>query len=113
NAVTSNSWTNWYSTISFTTDRRYQIEAQATDVAGNNSSITLADFTLDQNVPVSSAAFPVNGSFVQSISTGTNPIWGTFAETGSVNKGSVSTVTIAIQELGSPSFGNWWNGINA
>ena len=61
NAVTSNSWVNWYSTFSFSTDSRFRVEAQVRDVAGNYSvNYATASFVMDQDVPQSSVSYPLN-----------------------------------------------------
>src|SRR5205814_5330677 len=113
NAVTSNSWTNWYSTFTFATDKQYRVEVQALDAAGNlstnNSSST---FVMDQDVPVSAVSFPVNATYVRDISTGINPIFGTYNDTGSDRIGSVVGVYMGIQQLATVggNQGKWWNG---
>ena len=111
-ATTSNSWVNWYSTMTLASDTRFRVEAEAVDVAGNTSvNYATSAFVLDQNIPVSSVTFPLNGSFVNAISTAVNPISGSYFDTGSVaNKGSDQFVKIAIRELSGVNAGKWWNG---
>jgi hypothetical protein len=116
NAVTSNSWVNWYSTFTFPTDTQYRVEAQAFDAAGNvsinNSSST---FIMDQNVPQSTVLFPTNNSYLRDITPGVNPISGSFNDTGTSRVGNVTAVQMGIQQLGTTG-GNqwkWWNGSNS
>ncbi len=116
NAVTTNNWVNWLSTFTFSTDSRFRVEAQVVTVAGNYSvSYATSSFVMDQNVPQSTLSFPINNSYVRNITAGVNPIFGTYTDNvggALVNPGTVSTVLFAIQELGPPSNGKWWNSSN-
>ncbi len=92
-------------------DGDYRVRAQATDGAGNDSTVAEATFGqhADANPPSVSISFPANGSsyrtrsFSRGCSTSTADICGSAsdAETG------VSSVEISIQRT---SDGAWWNG---
>ena len=98
-----------YATFSFLTDYKYHIEARAQDLSGTYS-VTFAtiSFVMDQNVPVSRVTTPANATTIRTLSG----IVGTMAETGTRYPGSVSSVKIAIRELGPPSNGQWWDDLN-
>ena len=113
-AVTTNSWTNWYSTVTLTTDNRYWVNARAFDAASNESAnFSTATFIMDQDIPVSAVTFPANSAYVVNITTSVNPIYGTYGDTGVTNVGSVSQVQVAIRQLGPPSVDKWYNGAGA
>ncbi|OVE77226.1 hypothetical protein BVX98_03255, partial [bacterium F11] len=66
NAVTTDSWANWYSTMTLGTDARYRVNARSYDTAGNMSvGLATSSFVMDQDVPESDVQFPGEGSYVR------------------------------------------------
>ena len=109
NAVTSNSWANWYTTFTYLTDYKYHIEARAHDVASNYlTAFATADFIMDQQIPTSGISYPASNSMINSITQ----ITGTMAAAGLRYPDTVSPIKVATKELGLPSNGKWWDNNN-
>ena len=100
------SWTYNNANLSFTTDHRYDVTAQATDIAGNIGATTRR-FVYDISKPTSTVTSPATGYDTNwvTVSGTANDTVGSPANPAGI---STSAVQLAVKQTDN----NWWNGTN-
>ena len=96
-ADTLNAYVNWSATFSWTTTKRYMVQARTIDKAGNISAIVSSTFTYDTDAPTAFVSIP-SSAVIQ----GLVMISGTASDGG-----TVTDMNVAIQNKAT---GLWFDG---